>query len=229
MIYANKPIGTIGYLGGIMAVPEAFAWSWGQLIQYNTEYLCRPGEYVHYVRSKISLHDVARNSLVDQMLGDWLLMLDTDHSFDPDLASRMLNRLEQYDIDVLVGAYTSKSPPYVPILYVWSDDVGFQHIGKMEGAGIYRIDAAGAGCLMARRHVFDRIRDELGEAPFSRTPPFGEDMSFFLRLKKLGIGVWVDPSIECHHLEVRPTSLDMWDSSTFPLDAYVGEGLCLDQ
>lgn len=224
LIFANQPIGTVGYLGGLVAVPEPFVWSWGQLIQYNTEFLCRPGEYVHYVRSKISLHDTARNSLVEQMQGDWLLMLDTDHSFEPDILSRLLNRLEQYDLDVITGLYTSKGPPYVPIVYQWKEGAGFVPIARFSGAQIYRIDGAGAGCLLVRRKVFDRIRQELGEEPFARRPPFGEDLSFFMRLRQLGIPAWIDPSIECHHLELRETRFSDWQPGDRALEWSAGEG-----
>jgi hypothetical protein len=43
MLFHNRAIGTVAYLGGVMAVPEPFAWSLAQLVQYNSELLCGPG------------------------------------------------------------------------------------------------------------------------------------------------------------------------------------------
>lgn len=241
MPLANKPIGTVAYLGGVPAVLEEFCWSWGNLIQFTNESLCEPGKYVHWDRAKVSFHAYARNTLADRMAGDWLLMLDTDHSFEPDIAVRMLDRLERYDIDVLVGCYTFKMPPYIPTLFrtVPAEKEGgipsFVPIGKWESdadadAALQPVDSAGAGCLMVRRKVFDRIREELKEEPFDIIPPLGEDHSFFVRLKKLGISAWFDPRIEFPHLTTRSLSLADFDVSAVqlserqPVEALVCDG-----
>lgn len=208
--FGKKPIGTIAYMGGVMAVPEPFAWSWGQMVQYNAEYLCEPNECVHYCRATISIHSAARNSIVQQFKGDWLLMLDTDHVFDPDIAARMVFKMNKYHMDVLSGIYHYKSPPYAPVLYTWAEDgERMQILGDWERPDppyFIPVAAAGAGCLMVRRSVFQCIKEELKEEPFDITPPFGEDMSFFRRLKKLGIQAYCDPALECNHLRLHPVS-----------------------
>ena len=223
MLYGKKIIGTVGYLGGLMALPEAFAWCWGQMIAYNSDYGCEASERIHYVRSTVSFHAFARNNLIDQMAGDWLVMMDTDIIFDPDIITRLIHRAETYKLDVLSALYTQKSEPYVPVMYKW-DKSGekLEHIGKWEQHdGIYFIPiaSAGAGCLFVRRPIFDRIRGELKEGPFDITHPFGEDHSFFLRLKKLGIQAYLDPSIEVHHLKLTPLSLDNY----IPEDWMIGK------
>ena len=212
MPYAKKVLGTVAYMGGVPAVLEQFAWSWGQLIQFNTEYMCNPDEIIHYDRASISLHAMARNSLAERMYGDWLLMLDTDHSFDPDILLRLHTKMMTYDLDVIVGAYTFKVPPYTPVAYIDSTS-GYKMIGKWtDDVDLLRIDSAGAGCLLVRRKVFDRIRDELKEQPFDMKDGFGEDHSFFKRLERLEIPVFLHTKAECHHLEVRRLSLK--DSDT---------------
>jgi Glycosyl transferase family 2 len=202
MLLANKCIGSVAYMGGVPAVLEDFCWSWGQMIQINSELLCNIGEYVYYNRAKASFHSMARNSLVDAMQGDWLLMFDTDHAFEPDICVRMVHRMNKYDIDVLSGVYTYKMPPFAPLLFKEEEDQ-FRVIGKWEGGvDLYPMDSAGAGCLLVKRSVFDKIRKELKQSPFDIEYPFGEDHSFFRRCKKLGINTWFDPRIECHHLAV---------------------------
>lgn len=55
MLTTHRAIGTIGYMGGIMAVPEEFTWSWGNLLLFAQEALCaNPGEHIHPVRTKFS-------------------------------------------------------------------------------------------------------------------------------------------------------------------------------
>lgn len=214
---ANKPMGTIAYMGGVYALPEAFCWSLAQMVQYNAEYLSGPGRCVHYDRATVSYHSFARNSLADQMRGDWLLMLDTDHSFEPDLAARMLMRMEKHQIDVLAGIYLYKSPPFMPVLYRWNGEA-YEVIGQWDGEPrIFEIGSAGAGCLMVRKKVFDRIRNELGEGPFDIEHPYSEDHSFFNRLRRLGIKAYCDPDIECHHLSNRVLTLADFDRSQIRL------------
>ena len=217
MIYGAKPIGTVAYLGGLMAVPEAFTWCWGQMIQYNTEYLCEPGQRIQYERATISFHAAARNDLVTRMRGNWLLQLDTDLTFEPDVVARLVAVLERNpDIHVVTGLYQHKGPPHSPVLYLAHEDgEHFVPLGKWEEREppyLLPVASAGAGCLLVRRGVFDRMRDELHEAPFDILPPFGEDHSFFKRLKRLGLHAYCAPYIHAHHLQVRPVSMDAYET-----------------
>lgn len=211
MIQGKKPTGTIAIMGGVPAIQTEFVWSFTQMIQYNSEYLCEPNQSILYLKASISFHAAARNSLVDQMKGDWLLMLDTDHQFDPDIAARMVHKMNKYNLPVLTGIYQHKSPPHSPVLYNWNkDQTSFEAMGdwdRPEGEYFIPVASAGAGCLMVRRWVFDKIREELNESPFDIIHPFGEDHSFFMRLKKIGVQAYCDPSIECYHLGVRPIRL----------------------
>jgi hypothetical protein len=231
-LFLKRPIGTIGVMGGLPALLTDFAWSLIQMVQYNAEYLCGPGEVVHYVRAKASLHDFARNGLVESMLGDWLLQLDTDHVPEPDLAARMLRRMDEYGCDVLTALYHHKFPPYTPVIYHYDGNGrGMAPISAWDSrADGFQIGSAGAGALLVRKPVFDRIREELKEPPFERIHPFGEDHSFFVRLHKLGIKAYVATSIESPHLEIRPvTSKDFrqdWRRSVTkrtPMDAFAKE------
>src|SRR5947208_2394644 len=115
MLLHKRPIGTIGFMGGLPAVLTDFCWSWGQLVAYSMEYMLQPGETIHLAKSSISLHDAARHQLVDQMLGDWLLMLDADHSPEPDLAARLVRWMLAEDWDVVTALYCQKWPPYMPV------------------------------------------------------------------------------------------------------------------
>ncbi len=213
MRFMNKTIGTVAYMGGVPSVYSDFCWSMIQLAQFVTEQ-CRPGESVHFDRTGLSLHSAARNDLVKRMRGDWLLMLDTDHAPEPDLVWRMIDRMDTLKIDVLTGLYQYKSAPYSPVLYLANEEF-FAPVGKWRAEGgdlsIFQVAAAGGGCLMVRKSVFDRIEAELKEEPFSIIHPFGEDMSFFKRLQKLKIPVYVDARIECPHLVTRAVTLDDYD------------------
>jgi GT2 family glycosyltransferase len=181
------------------------------MLQYNADYLVDPGERIFYTMASVTYHAYARNNLVDRMQGDWLLMLDTDHTFEPDLAARLLHIATLHQIDVLTGLYCSRQPPYNPVLMTRQGD-HVQWLGDWDRHPehptlIMPVGSAGAGCLFVRRRVFDRIRTELGENPFEIRKCFSEDNSFFDRLHQLGIPAYCCPAIEAPHVRTQPVRL----------------------
>lgn len=222
LVNTRTVIGTIAYMGGVPAVLEEFCWAWSQMVQYNADYACGPKEQILYLRTKVSDHAFARSVLAASFQGDWLLMLDTDHQFEPDLAARLLREFEANDLDVLTGFYTYRQPPYAPVLFVKNPYGVLQNLGawdKPEGDRPYLtpIDAAGGGCLLVRRRVFERIATELHEQPFAHRGAFSEDHSFFDRCRELGIQAYCCPSIESPHLTVRTVTLADYDTTDLPI------------
>lgn len=210
----NQPHGTVAYMGGVPCILERFLACYSQMQEYNQDFLPR----LHYDHAGISYHAAARNKLASRMRGEWLVMLDTDHEFEPDLIARLLNTATRYDIDVLTGLYQYKHPPHAPVLYGWINRdnplEGVQPISSWDRSlPVFTIDSAGAGTLFVRRRVFDRIRNELKQRPFDPLLPLSEDNSFFYRLKQLGIPAWVDTRIQSYHLQVRGVHMDDFDQS----------------
>lgn len=205
MLIVKKPIGSISYMAGIWATPEAFTRSWGRMIQYNSEYLCKTGEYIDQIFPDSSYHATARNHIAAAFHGDWIWMTDTDHAFDPDIVCRMVALANQYGVDVLTGMYRYKNFPHLPTLYWYNENAkGFSIIAELDSrAPIQQVDCAGGGCLMVRRRVFDRIAKELKEQPFDIIAPWSEDFSFFYRCRMLKIPVFAAPNIESRHLMPR--------------------------
>lgn len=197
-------------MGGVMSVPEPFVHSWQQMIEYNSEYLVQSTERILYDRATVSYHSFARNSLVEHMQGDWLLMLDTDLTFEPDILARMLLRMERYKIDVIVAPYLYKSEPHPPLLYGWNEKKKEKYIvGDWDKkADLIPIRGAGAGCLLIRKKVFVKIQTKLHCSPFDiyfdkNGGPMSEDHSFFERCAKLKIPVYFSPAITVKHLMYR--------------------------
>jgi hypothetical protein len=202
MIERERVAGTVGYLGGIMSLPEPFVWSWTQMIQFNAEVLPQ----IHYTRARLSLHSAARNELYGQMQGDWLLQLDTDLVFDPDFVARLVRVFEMNKLDILTGVYPYKSSPQLRLLYMFNKESGrHEPIGNWENdCDLIEVDAAGGGCLIVRRHVFETIIEKTGQSPFEMIPPYGEDFSFFMRARKCGFKAYCAHRIQAAHLAYRP-------------------------
>jgi hypothetical protein len=220
-------LGTIAYMGGLPSVPEPFTWSWTQMLRFNTAYVEGPDKTVHYDRATCSYHPVARNELTARFRGEWLLMLDTDHSFEPDLALRLADRLDKNDLDVVTGFYQYRHPPYAPVLYMFREPKEGPGVRPIAGWNpefpLVQVDAAGGGCLMVRRRVFDRIRKELGGGPFDVRPPLSEDLSFFRCCKDLDIKVYCDTRIRYRHLTWKPIDLDMFDQGELSKNGRIHE------
>ena len=212
MLTEHKIVGTIGMMSGIMSVPTPFTRSWGRMLLFSQQAVCQPGEYIHPADTAMSLHDSARNDLVRQMRGDWILMFDTDTEFEPDFAARLVAAMYRHNVDVLSGIYSFKSPPYLPILYMRNPDSNKHEVIQDwdRNADLLQVDAAGGGCLLVRKKVLDRVSKEFNCQPFDRDGGSGEDLSFFRRLGKLHIPVYCAWKIEMMHLAYRSirTSMD---------------------
>lgn len=169
--------GTIAYranLGG--SVSEGFLHSvvlaWDFLVQQKQigTHNEGPGIYpVHFMRGLSCTPSESANQIAEQFLGDWVLMLDTDHVFAADSFYEMIRTFEEQKLDILVGFTQKRVPPYHPVLYKTDFDAfkDFETIfpGPIERQQLFKIDSSGAACLMVRRAVFDRIKD-CGERPF---------------------------------------------------------------
>lgn len=208
-LIGRKVIGTVAYLGGIMAIPEPFVKAWSEMIQYNYEYLLKPTERILYTRSTVSYHSFARDSIIDEMQGDFVLMLDCDVIFEPDVVAQMLHKMEYHNIDVLTGLYPYKGPLNAPVLYGYDKKRKDRFIiGDWEdNVDVFPIDSAGGGCLMIRKSVVDRIKAR-GESLFAIKGAYSEDISFFQRLKDLKIKAYCSPSIRLEHLKYQGLSID---------------------
>ena len=191
--------GTICYICTIPMLYEPFVSAMVQMVQY-TAY---NGPHIYYNRSTVGSQADARNTLVDEIQGDWLLMLDTDMVFTPSIVVDLLEIADKNKIDVLTGLYYQRRAPYYPLAYRQVNEK-FLTIDPSESEHpVIPIDGAGGGCLFVRRKVFDRIKNELKEKPFTIIGSLGEDLSVFSRLKKLEIHVYLAKDIKLEHLTLQ--------------------------
>lgn len=163
---------------------------------------------LHYTTSPVSYHELARKHIVDTFLGDWVLMLDTDHSFSPDLLIRMLALKKKYKCRVLSAIYQYKHPPHGPVAGFWREDGKPTPLIDWDRRGdIVDVGTVGAGCLLVDRSVFNEIKTKLNEDPFAIRLGLSEDYSFCERCKELDIPISLALQIECHHLVRSPLSI----------------------
>lgn len=185
-------------------VSTQFTHSLAPMLIYSQHTLCGKHEYIHYHWARASYHELGRTELVDNAVGEWLISLDTDHQFTPDLLDRLLFYKNREKAKVISGVYTYKNPPYAPVANMWGENDSVVPLAAWDPKlDVIRVGPVGGGCLLVDLPVFTRIKRELREAPFHIIQGLSEDYSFCKRLKKLDIPVHLALKVESHHLAPR--------------------------
>jgi hypothetical protein len=180
---------------------DYFTTSWDNMLEYSQKYICKPGELIHRTKASVSWHEAGRNEIVEKAKGEWVLMLDTDHSFAPDLLDRLLFLKQKYNCRVISGIYQYKFPPHAPVVNLWGpNDEVIPVLDWPRDLDIIEVGTIGAGCLLVDREVYREIQRHFHTNPFSIIQGLSEDYSFCRRCKELGIKIHVAPKVECHHM-----------------------------
>jgi len=178
-----------------------------EMLLYSQANLCAPDEFIHYTKATMSWHEMGRNQIVMESLGDQIMMLDTDHIFAPDLLARMLHLKTKHKCRVLSGCYQYKFPPYAPVVNLWKEEAGHVSVVPLQGwaqeTEIMEVGPVPGGCLLVDRDVYKEVMAKTGQQPFSIIQGYSEDYSFCKRCKDLGIPVHLATRIQAHHLLKR--------------------------
>lgn len=148
----------------------------------------------------------ACNSLVEQMLGGpygWLWVMGDDHTFEPDIAVRLL----EHDVDVIVPHCLKRYPPWMSVVFESQDDDGYYVPADLPEESLTEIHAAGSAGMLIRR----RVLETLANPWFAPSPDAGglnEDLHFCQKAREAGFQLWCDPSVILGHITlatVKPT------------------------
>lgn len=141
-----------------------------------------------------------RNCLVERFLDntalEWILLLDADMAPPANTVSRLLS----HEVDLVGASYISRHPPYLGEYADLPD--GEATTGE---TGLRRVEWVGAGCLMVRRSVFERIPFPWFEHP---VPGIDEDAIFCAKARTLGIPVYLDCGLHAGHVAPIPLMHD---------------------
>ena len=168
----------------------------GMELEGTVEYSLAIGSLVYDARNQL-----AQRAVVNGF--DAVLWLDSDMTFGPDLFKRMAARLDEGAEFVSALAFTRK-PPTHPVVY---DYIGLDEnrtpraipIMEYPENEIFEINGAGLGCVMMTTDLIDRVGRKFG-LPFSPVMGFGEDLSFCMHVKELGVPMFCDSGIKAGHL-----------------------------
>lgn len=159
--------------------------------------------------------DVAggRNTLVKRALeigSEWVLFLDDDQTFRPDLLMRLLS----HEKDIVSALYVQRAGSHGPVAFSHRNDENNTYtqidLNELPGDGLLKVKACGAGGLLVRTEVFHAIdpdnptwfqyglvKDEDWNA--------AEDIIFCEKAQKAGFEVFVDLGAPIGHM--APTAI----------------------
>ena len=150
----------------------------------------------------------ARNNLAKQAIkseADYVLWLDSDMVFAPDLLQRMLSVCLDNKIDFLTAVCFRRKPPYTPCLFEklerLPDDKGASYTALMSVPdGRFKVGGCGFAGVLMSTDVLMSVAAKFGGRMFDPLPGFGEDVAFCWRARQCGYEIWCDSGIELGHV-----------------------------
>lgn len=168
----------------------------------------------------------ARNQVIDNFAAleqqpEWLLMIDSDMTFEPDLLERMLAVADPVEVPILGGlcfAGGRHHDPY-PTIYRQIEKDGYLSVDRVYDYprdALVKVGATGAACMLIHRNALGAMKNNYNTKPDgSRNPypwfaegvvgpegePWGEDIIFCLKAGALGIPVHVHTGIKLGHIK----------------------------
>lgn len=137
-----------------------------------------------------------------EMNADFVLWLDSDIVFQPDLLERLLADINSKR-DIVSALYFSRQYPYNPVIY---SKTGFEEDKPVCVAyydypsdSVFKVEGCGFGAVLMKTQVLADINERFDNF-FAPLIGFGEDLSFCIRAHNCGYDIWCDSRIKIGHL-----------------------------
>lgn len=155
-----------------------------------------------YLQVKGRPHDYARNCAVRALLQSdctHLMMVDSD-IIPPEGA---IDKLLALDSPIVTGVYRVIGGSSIEWAVLQKDAAGkYRMIKELNKVNPFAVDAAGAGCLLIKREVFETIPWPWFKwVEFADGSQMSEDVFFFDKASAAGITAICDPSVKCDHFK----------------------------
>jgi Predicted glycosyltransferases len=138
---------------------------------------------------------------------DRVLWLDSDMEFQPDMMEKLSAHIDD-GAEIVSGLYFTRRAPVKPVVY---QEVGAKPMGSgtmlpfadsymdYPENSYFEVAGVGFGCCMTTVELLKKVQERYG-LPFSPILGFGEDLSFCIRVKELGVPMYCDSSVKCGHV-----------------------------
>ena len=159
------------------------------------------GSLVYDARNKITQYALSQDF-------DYVLWLDSDMTFEPDLMEKLMADIEgRDDIDAVTGLCFGRRPPFKPCIY---KRLEIKRDGNMvmpiaenwfnyPRDQLFEVEACGFACVLMKIDTL-KATGIYGQVPFYPIGGMGEDLTYCRRAKDLGIRFWCDSRLKIGHL-----------------------------
>ena len=153
---------------------------------------------------KGSLIYTARNALLETALkadADWMLWLDSDMVFAPDLLEQMFRTAEKEQTEFVTGVYFRRVEPYTPTLFATleMDPPSWTNADEIPDKP-FEVAGCGFGAVLVSMQVVWDVCNKFGANPFNPLEGMGEDLAFCWRARQCGYKIIADPSLSLGHM-----------------------------
>ena len=166
----------------------------------------------------IEARNAAAKKFLDERQSEWLLWLDTDMGFAPDVIDQLLAVADpvhrpivgalcfvqrQREVDGMGGYHCAPACTIFDLV----EDKGILGRSEYPINSLVQCAATGSACILIHRSVFEKIRAEFGDIWYDRLPNvygeglMGEDISFCVRAGAIGCPVFVHTGVKTSHLK----------------------------
>lgn len=164
----------------------------------DMEVMLLPNSLVYDARNNLARYAIANKF-------DYVLWIDSDMTFDADLAVRMFESLG--DKHYLSALCFGRRPPFRPCIYK-KLEMTEEELGPHPHAEVYEdyprdslfeIAGSGYGCVLQSVEMLDVMQGVYGHA-FFPYQGFGEDLTFCYRAQAIDYKMYCDSSIKVGHI-----------------------------
>ena len=168
-----------------------------------------PGDK-HYGFATSSLIYDARNSLARMALdseADYVLWLDSDMVFQPDLYEELLSVIDD-NHPMVCGLYFSRKEPIIPVIYSSLEPRKTESGGFIPECvpyedypeeAVFNVAGCGFGAVLMKTQLIREIAETYGP-PFFPTEGYGEDLTFCRYVGKLGYRIRCNSHAKAGHI-----------------------------
>ena len=155
-------------------------------------YLAKNGVSGNVLTQESALISISRNKIVEKCNADYLMFVDTDMVFPPDL----LIRLMFHNVDIVNALAFRRVPPHYPCIFKWDEKEKCYETMVYYG-GLLEVDATGMAACLIKTKVFKSLPKPWY---YYRDHLFSSDLTFCENVRKAGFKVYVDTDLKIGHL-----------------------------
>jgi hypothetical protein len=175
-------------------------------------------EFLEPIRSSGLYVTENRNELIRQaqeMKADWLLQIDGDETFNPDMCRIIMRTADKDTRPVVVGIYSNigfmdnAGFNVVDCIYAEGKDGQYRNLKPPENLQPFAVDAAGTGVFLVHMSVYEKIASpwfwlEMIQLPDGKVKFMNEDIAFCRIMREAGYKIYCDPMAEAVHWKTLP-------------------------